>query len=226
MSETFSIARSVVWARLDPDSARGSIWLRRADMTANSAATKKALPTSRTASQRIPTQSLMRHRPFRQRRCARCCRRAARAPAGRLEADPVDPASVHAGHAERSAADVDRVAHGRDAAELAHDVAADRFVGRLVRHGEARDLFGEFVRAQQAREVPVPRGALQQPGADLVMFVGHFPDDFLHEVLQGGDRRRFRRTRRARRRAAGCPRAVRRAARPGGWFRAPGAPRS
>jgi hypothetical protein len=32
-------------------------------MTANSAATKKALPTSRTASQRIPAQSLMRHRP-------------------------------------------------------------------------------------------------------------------------------------------------------------------
>ena len=55
ISETFSMARSVVWARLDPASARGSIWLRRADITANSAATKNALPTSSTASQSIPS---------------------------------------------------------------------------------------------------------------------------------------------------------------------------
>ena len=89
--------------------------------------------------------------------------------------------------AQRAAADVDRVADGRDAAQLAHDVAAHRFVGSLVGHGQARDLFGEFVRPEQSREVPVARGALQQARPDLVVFVGHFPDDFLHQVLQGGD---------------------------------------
>ena len=65
INETFSMARRVVCARLDPASASGSIWLRRADMTANSAPTKKALPSSSTTSQRIPAQSLMRHRPGR-----------------------------------------------------------------------------------------------------------------------------------------------------------------
>ena len=59
ISETFSIAHRVVLARLEPASASGSIWLRRADMTANSAATKKALPISSTTSQRIPAQSLI-----------------------------------------------------------------------------------------------------------------------------------------------------------------------
>ena len=45
--ETFSIAPMVVRARRLPAWASGSIWLRRAVMTANSAPTKNALPSSR-----------------------------------------------------------------------------------------------------------------------------------------------------------------------------------
>ncbi len=46
ISETFSIARRVVRAIRDPAWARGSIWLRRAEISANSAPTKKALNAS------------------------------------------------------------------------------------------------------------------------------------------------------------------------------------
>ncbi len=48
------MAQSVVFAALLPASALGSIWERRAEMTANSAPTKKALTTSRTTSQMMP----------------------------------------------------------------------------------------------------------------------------------------------------------------------------
>ena len=44
--ETFSMARRVVLAEREPCCARGSIWLRRAEMSANSAPTKKALKAS------------------------------------------------------------------------------------------------------------------------------------------------------------------------------------
>ncbi len=58
-----SIAHSVICAALDPCSARGSICERRAEMTANSAATKKALPPSSTNSQKMPHQSELIGRP-------------------------------------------------------------------------------------------------------------------------------------------------------------------
>ena len=54
MSVACSIAQSAVFAHRDPASARGSICERRAEMTANSAATKKPLTTSSTTSHRIP----------------------------------------------------------------------------------------------------------------------------------------------------------------------------
>ncbi len=51
--ETFSMARNVVRATRDPAAARGSIWVRRAEMSANSAPTKKAFAaSSRTATTR------------------------------------------------------------------------------------------------------------------------------------------------------------------------------
>ena len=53
--ETFSIARSVVWARLDPASASGSIWLRRADMTANSAADEERVAHQQHDQPEIPS---------------------------------------------------------------------------------------------------------------------------------------------------------------------------
>ncbi len=53
-----SIAYSVVFAARLPASARGSICERRAEMIANSAATKNALTRSSSTSQAIPAQSL------------------------------------------------------------------------------------------------------------------------------------------------------------------------
>ena len=44
-SEMFSIADRVIRAIREPACARGSIWLRRAEISANSAPTKKALPS-------------------------------------------------------------------------------------------------------------------------------------------------------------------------------------
>ena len=52
-SDMFSIARRVVRANRLPASARGSIWVRRAETSANSAATKNALPSSRKSASRI-----------------------------------------------------------------------------------------------------------------------------------------------------------------------------
>jgi hypothetical protein len=56
-----SIAKSAVCALRLPRSASGSTCDRRAEMTANSAATKNALNTRRTISAAMPPQSFMRH---------------------------------------------------------------------------------------------------------------------------------------------------------------------
>ena len=76
MSVACSMAYSAVFAAREPFSASGSICDRRAEMTANSAPTKKALKASSTASHAIPAQSLMtahlpRGRMHRQRASAR-----------------------------------------------------------------------------------------------------------------------------------------------------------
>ena len=66
ISVACSMAYSAVFAARLPFSARGSICERRAEITANSAPTKKAFPISRTNSQTIPAQSLTTdhlHRP-------------------------------------------------------------------------------------------------------------------------------------------------------------------
>ena len=63
MSVACSIAHRAVFAERDPASARGSICERRAEMTANSAPTKKALMTSSTTSQTSPHQSEALMRP-------------------------------------------------------------------------------------------------------------------------------------------------------------------
>ena len=75
-----SIAHRVVWAARLPASARGSIWDRRAEMTANSAPTKNALtrPAARPArSARERTRSSADLLPSVGPRLRRCSRRAA-----------------------------------------------------------------------------------------------------------------------------------------------------
>ena len=59
MSVACSIAYRAVRAERDPRSASGSICERRAEITANSAATKNALKASSTNSHAIPAQSLI-----------------------------------------------------------------------------------------------------------------------------------------------------------------------
>ena len=92
-----SIAHSAVFALRLPCSASGSICDRRAEMTANSAPTKKALAASSTNSQTMPAQSLIvpppRSRPPRARASASA------------EAQPVDAAAVEALHDERALVD-------------------------------------------------------------------------------------------------------------------------
>ncbi len=63
-SEMFSIAVMVVRAIRDPASARGSSCVRRADTRANSAPTKKALPSSSSTARTTAAPALTaRHRP-------------------------------------------------------------------------------------------------------------------------------------------------------------------
>src|SRR5699024_12048519 len=54
LSATCSIANNAYLASLEPSSTRGSIWERRAPMTANSPATKNAFPTKSTISHSRP----------------------------------------------------------------------------------------------------------------------------------------------------------------------------
>ena len=63
ITETFSIARNVVAAVREPFDARTSIWVRRAEISANSAPTKKALAPSRTTVRARARESLMRRPP-------------------------------------------------------------------------------------------------------------------------------------------------------------------
>ena len=87
-SEMFSIARSVVRATREPASARGSIWVRRAETSANSAPTKNALPSSRsTATSRARSGA---HGSSLVAGVASCCRLVEQP-----QADPVDAQAVH-----------------------------------------------------------------------------------------------------------------------------------
>ena len=84
MSETCSMAHSTVRARRLPASASGSMALRRAEMMANSAPTKNALPASRMTARRSATVLFTRAHPARRdpARCARARRAPRRAAPG------------------------------------------------------------------------------------------------------------------------------------------------
>ncbi len=80
-SDTFSIADSVVRAAREPPCASGSIWLRRADSSANSAPTKNALSASSTTASSTPNRSPFMTAPRRRRHQA--------------QVEPVDAQAVH-----------------------------------------------------------------------------------------------------------------------------------
>ncbi len=59
ISDTFSMAPNVILAARDPAAAVGSMMVRRAEMRANSAPTKKALKSSRNTVSPMPQALLM-----------------------------------------------------------------------------------------------------------------------------------------------------------------------
>ena len=129
-------------ARLLPASASGSSWLRRADIAANSAPTKKALAAEQHQRDDADRRRASRSRPLLPPSVAVVAPVVARRPAARLgsrhEAHPVDPVPVHVDDPCRPAVDRHGVADGRHPAQGRHHPAADRLVGRPVGDDGAR----------------------------------------------------------------------------------------
>ena len=178
MSVACSIAPSAVRAERRPSSASGSTCERRAEMTANSAATKNALTASSSTSQTSPAQSFTAP-PSRDGRGLDLDGRI------RAEAQPVDPPAVEAQHLERALLGADAVAHLRQPAELADDEAGDGLVQAALGHAHA-GLVAQLVGPQDAREGQRVAAA-HDAGAGAVVLVDEVADELLHEVLERGD---------------------------------------
>src|SRR3712207_2997734 len=119
-----SMAHSVVFAALLPASALGSICDRRAEMTANSAPTKKPFTTRSTASQMMPGRySLMGQLPGEgvDNAVVRALRRFAGR--GRREAQPLHVRTGHALHTQHAAVDLHLVAQLGQPVQPVGDVA-------------------------------------------------------------------------------------------------------
>ncbi len=112
----------------------------------------------------------------------------------------------------------------RGCAELAHQQAGHGVV-RLVLGQREAGRVAHLVGPQQAREDPRAVGAPAHARTVAVVLVGDVPDDLLHDVLEGDDALRSRRTRRRRSRAGSPPRAAARAAGPAAATPAPRSPR-
>ncbi len=177
-AETCSSPHRTLRARRSPCSACGSIWLRRTEISANSAPTKKAFTTSVAS----PISS-----------CT--------AVIGRSSSASVRCVQQHAGgapprgvdHVEPPAGDLHGVPLGGDAAQLGGDETGQRLV-RAVGHPQAHP--GELVGAGRAvgrverAALLVGAGRCQVRGLVRVVLVPHLADDLLDDVLQGGDARR------------------------------------
>src|SRR5512145_1999 len=152
--ETFSMARSVVRAMRDPAAARGSIWVRRAEMRANSDPTKNALAARRASATRTAERSLIG------------CLLHGGGPRGQRE--PVDPQPVEALHDDDGflrlegltlLVDADRELHDDLVARLGHpaehlqEQSRHGVVVVVLGQGDPRSR-GHFVGAQQARDGP------------------------------------------------------------------------
>src|SRR3954452_14234124 len=99
------------------------------------------------------------------------------------EAQPVDPAPLHAHDVDAPAGQPHDVADDGYAAEARHDEATHRLVGRPV--GDLGvERVAHLVGAPQAGYGP---GAVDELAATLpaaVVLVGHFADDLLDDVLE------------------------------------------
>src|SRR6266545_4761420 len=154
-----SIALSARRARFEV-AAIGSMTVRRAAISANSPATKNALPSNRIATTRTLVIGVLRpgHPHL------------------------LDPAALHLDHGEPPAALLDRLALDRDVAQPRQDEPGERLVGPL-RQPEAGGL-GQLVLAQHPVDEQGPRRRHQRDG-DLVgggfqvVLVGDLPDQLL-----------------------------------------------
>ena len=183
------IASRAIRAPLLPWSASGSSWLRRADIAANSAPTKKALAPSSTTVMRTVEHAHRSHLAVGAVGVVRGPARRSPAGAGRrLEADPVDPVAVHVDDPGGPAVDRGR-RHRRPAPGRGrHDPAADRLVGGAVGDGDA-DPGAHLVGAPQAGDGPRAVAQRAPGGLRAVVLVVDLADDLLDEVLEGDDAR-------------------------------------
>src|SRR5215213_2204954 len=147
--EMFSIAERVMRAIREPACARGSIWLRRAEISANSAPTKNALPSSSnpasTSPVRLPIGALLVLLAHRDRQPVEA------QPVHAVDAQDADPAhdrpllTLLERHGQLH---LGLVASLRDPAELLHDQSRDGVVVVVLGQRDARDVLG-LVGSQQ-----------------------------------------------------------------------------
>ena len=176
-------------ASREPCSARGSIWVRRAETSANSAPTKNALPSSSTSAQQQGGLGAHAVHPVR-------CLDAGRS----RDRDPVDAQAVHQldpqlgvlldrllvvvlgdRHRQRHH---HRVATGRDPSERLDQQAGDGVVVLVLGKGQPGRVL-DLVGPEQPGDDPGAVRSLAQPGGAAVVLVGDVPDDLLDDVLQG-----------------------------------------
>ena len=193
-SDMFSIARSVVRASREPSSARGSIWVRRAETRANSAATKNALPSSRTSASRTDVVVLIASSPSSRRPRPS-------APSSSAQREPVDAQAVHVLDGEhRELLPLGLVGVGAVGDRDLGDVTARRARGRAPaararrwcrspRGRAARCRSRSSTSSGRSRPESDPRavGTPAPAGAEPVVLVGDVADDLLDHVLDGHD---------------------------------------
>src|ERR1700738_5171638 len=182
ITERFCPARITVTALRLPCSASASSRSRRAEISANSAPTKKAFASnSRRVSTTPSTSAIGDHR----------------APVASWKLDEIQLIDAATVHLRDGRAPSDPVLQGRiglerlefhrltrlgDGAELGHDQPADRLVFAFMTAESGGT--GHFVDAQQARHPPPTAGA-HDIRCRLVVFVTDVADDLLDQVLDG-----------------------------------------
>src|SRR6218665_3704740 len=201
-----SIAHRAVRALRFPASANGSICERRAEMTANSAATKKALPTSNSTSHPIPKNPLIdrlalppgRPHPSRPRRTTHTRRPLRNTHTGRplnhrrgvprLKPHAINAPSVKPLHTQRPLSKRYVIADHRQSPQVRHDEPGNRLVIVVFWNPDARAL-EQLIRPQDARKTHrIPPAHNTRPGA--IMLVSDLADQLLHEIFQRGNSRR------------------------------------
>ena len=180
------MAAMVVRARRLPASASGSIWLRRAEITANSAPTKNALPSSRTERDEQPDADAHRVAPPRSPGARSPCGR--RPIAGWKRSRSTRRPSIRSTRRRPPSTGTSSPTAGTRP-RRGHHEPADGLVVGVVGHLEP-DPLAELVRPQQPGHDPaaVPQLAPGLPGP--VVLVGDLADHLLDDVLEGHDARR------------------------------------